>query len=86
MNQIAENLEFIRQRIATAAERSGRSDGEVKLVAVSKTYPPEVIREAVQAGQVRRRTRRRVRGHSGCADLAMNFTGLRGSAVRTDGF
>ena len=51
MSQIAENLEFIRQRIATAAERSGRSAGEVKLVAVSKTYPPEVIREAIQAGQ-----------------------------------
>jgi len=51
MTQIAENLEFIRQRIATAAERSGRSAGEVKLVAVSKTYPPEVIREAIQAGQ-----------------------------------
>jgi pyridoxal phosphate enzyme (YggS family) len=51
MSQIAENLEFIRQRIASAAERSGRSAGEVKLVAVSKTYPPEVIREAFQAGQ-----------------------------------
>lgn len=51
MSQIAENLEIIRQRIATAAERSGRSAGEVKLVAVSKTYPPEVIREAIQAGQ-----------------------------------
>jgi len=51
MSQIAENLEFIRQRIAAAAERSGRSAKEVKLVAVSKTYPPEVIREAVEAGQ-----------------------------------
>jgi pyridoxal phosphate enzyme (YggS family) len=51
MSQIAENLEFIRQRIAAAAERSGRSAKEVKLVAVSKTYPPEVIREVVEAGQ-----------------------------------
>ena len=51
MSQIAEKLEFIRHRIASAAERSGRSAGEVKLVAVSKTYPPEVIREAIQAGQ-----------------------------------
>ena len=51
MSQIAENLEFIRQRIAAAAERNGRSAKEVKLVAVSKTYLPEVIREAVEAGQ-----------------------------------
>jgi pyridoxal phosphate enzyme (YggS family) len=51
MSQIAENLEFIRQRIAAAAERNGRSAKEVKLVAVSKTYPPEVIREAIEAGQ-----------------------------------
>ena len=51
MSQIAENLEFIRQRITAAAERNGRSAKEVKLVAVSKTYPPEVIREAVEAGQ-----------------------------------
>ncbi len=51
MSQIAENFEFIRQRIAAAAERNGRSAKEVKLVAVSKTYPPEIIREAVEAGQ-----------------------------------
>jgi pyridoxal phosphate enzyme (YggS family) len=51
MSQIAENLEFIRQRIAAAAERNGRSAKEVKLVAVSKTYPPEIIREAVEAAQ-----------------------------------
>jgi pyridoxal phosphate enzyme (YggS family) len=51
MSQIAENLEIIRHRIAAAAKRSGRSAGEVKLVAVSKTYPPEAIREAMDAGQ-----------------------------------
>ena len=51
MNPIAENLEIIRNRIATAAERSGRSANEIQLVAVSKTYPPEVIREAMEAGQ-----------------------------------
>lgn len=51
MSQVAENFEFIRQRIAYAAERNGRSAEDVKLVAVSKTYPPEVIREAIEAGQ-----------------------------------
>ncbi|MEI8294475.1 MAG: YggS family pyridoxal phosphate-dependent enzyme [bacterium] len=52
MNQIAANLERIRERIAEAAERHGRSASQVQLVAVSKTYPPEVIREAVSAGQL----------------------------------
>lgn len=51
MSQIAENLEIIHQRIANAAERHGRSASAVKLVAVSKTYPPEIIQEAVEAGQ-----------------------------------
>ncbi len=51
MSQIAENLKIIHQRIANAAERHGRAAKEVKLVAVSKTYPPEIIREAIEAGQ-----------------------------------
>ena len=40
----------VRGRIASAAERCGRRQGEVKLVAVSKTHPAEVIRTAIQAG------------------------------------
>jgi len=51
MSSIAENLDLIRERIAAAAARSGRSAGNVKLVAVSKTYPPATIREALEAGQ-----------------------------------
>lgn len=51
MSQVAENLEIIHQRIANAAERHGRLAKEVKLVAVSKTYPPEIIREAIEADQ-----------------------------------
>ena len=46
---IAENLANIEQRIADAARRSGRDPGEVKLVAVSKTHPPETLREAIAA-------------------------------------
>lgn len=52
MPSIAENLETIRHRMAAAAERSGRSAGDVELLAVSKTFPAEVIREAVDAGQL----------------------------------
>jgi len=37
-------------RIEAAARRSGRPPEAIRLVAVSKTCPPEVVREAVEAG------------------------------------
>lgn len=45
-------LEAIRERIARAAERSGRPPAAVRLVAVSKTYSSEHVRAASRAGQV----------------------------------
>jgi pyridoxal phosphate enzyme (YggS family) len=48
---VANALAAIRQRIADAAARSGRGGDAVTLVAVSKTFPVEVIEEAVAAGQ-----------------------------------
>jgi len=50
MGSIKENLERVRERIARAAARAGRGPEEVLLVAVSKTVPPERIREAIAAG------------------------------------
>lgn len=47
---LAERLAEVRAEITRACERAGRSPGEVTLVAVSKTHPPEMILEAVQAG------------------------------------
>ena len=47
---ISENLTLIRHRISDAAARSGRDANEIKLVAVSKTHPPETLREAMAAG------------------------------------
>jgi pyridoxal phosphate enzyme (YggS family) len=47
---IAENLSKIELRIDRAAARSERNAGEVKLVAVSKTHPPEILREMIAAG------------------------------------
>lgn len=38
------------ERIASAAARSGRSAEDVRLVAVSKTHPPDLIRDAIAAG------------------------------------
>jgi len=51
MAGISERLRAIRERIAAACKRAGRTPGEVELLAVSKTFPAEVVREAVEAGQ-----------------------------------
>ncbi|MBQ8933688.1 MAG: YggS family pyridoxal phosphate-dependent enzyme [Lachnospiraceae bacterium] len=48
---IRENLEQVRKNIADACARAGRDPSEVILLAVSKTKPLEMIREAVAAGQ-----------------------------------
>jgi uncharacterized pyridoxal phosphate-containing UPF0001 family protein len=40
---IRENIEQIRARIAAACLRAGRSSGEVRLVAVSKTHPAALV-------------------------------------------
>jgi hypothetical protein len=50
MNNIADHLGNIYERIAAAAQRAGRNPAEVTLVAVSKTQPVEVIAQAVAAG------------------------------------
>lgn len=49
---IAENLETVRADIAESVRRSGRLAGSVELIAVSKTHPPEIVRQAVDAGQL----------------------------------
>ena len=51
MTSIAENLERVREQIAKAATKSGRSANEVELVAITKTHPAERVREAIEAGQ-----------------------------------
>ena len=51
-DRIPENLAAVRQQIADAAARAGRRPEDVTLVAVSKTHPPEAIREALEAGQL----------------------------------
>lgn len=48
---IAENLENVRSQVAEAAQASGRSADAVTLVAVSKTWPVEIIEEAAAVGQ-----------------------------------
>jgi pyridoxal phosphate enzyme (YggS family) len=47
---IADRVAAVRERIARAAERASRPPGDVTLVAVSKTHPPETVRAAFAAG------------------------------------
>ncbi len=47
---IAANLQSIRDRSGAAARRAGRDPGAITLVGVSKTVPPERVREAFEAG------------------------------------
>jgi pyridoxal phosphate enzyme (YggS family) len=45
-----ERLGQVEQRISAACEKAGRSRDSVRLLAVSKTKPPEAVREAVACG------------------------------------
>ncbi len=47
---IPENIAAVCERIAEAARRAGRNPEEIALMAVTKTHPPERIREAHAAG------------------------------------
>ena len=47
---VGENLQVVRQSIARSAERAGRDPNEIVLVAVTKTFPVERIREALAVG------------------------------------
>ncbi len=52
MEAIGENLARVREQIAAAAARSGRSPNDIELVAVSKAHPAEKVQAAVEAGQL----------------------------------
>ena len=47
---IAQNFRAVRDRIEAAAGRAGRSPEEITLVAVSKTFPADVVAAAIAAG------------------------------------
>ena len=51
MEDSAQRLAAVRERIARAAKLAGREPGEVILVAVSKTQPAEAIAPLIAAGQ-----------------------------------
>ena len=50
MSELAERFTEVKQRVADAARRSGRSPDSVYLVAVTKTAEPEDIRSLIELG------------------------------------
>lgn len=47
---IRDNIAAVEERVARACVRAGRAREDVKLVAVSKTFPAEFVDEAIAAG------------------------------------
>ena len=52
VSMIESNLQRVREELASVVKSSGRNDDDVRLIAVSKTYPVEDILEAVRCGVV----------------------------------
>ena len=48
--EVAARLERVRTEIARSAARAGRDPGSIRLIAVTKTFPPETIRAAYECG------------------------------------
>lgn len=73
---IASNLLSIRQRIDAAASTAGRDPTSVRLIAVSKTFPLDAIREAFAAGQREfgeNRVQEALQKIDGSADLSIRW-------------
>jgi hypothetical protein len=67
---VVDNLNRVRDRIATAAAAAGRNAGDITLVAVSKTKPADAVRAALAAGQ-------RIFGENRVQEAAGKFPDLR---------
>ncbi len=50
MKEFSEILAEVKAKVAAACARSGRNPGDVEIVAVTKTHPAEVVREAWEGG------------------------------------
>lgn len=50
MHTMRDSIQAIQERIRSTAERGGRNPADITLVAVSKTYPSETVREAYEDG------------------------------------
>ncbi len=50
LETLRSRLDELHGRIERSAQRAGRASDEIKLIAVSKTHPASVLREALEAG------------------------------------
>ncbi len=81
MEDIASNIQRVRERITRAASLCGRSESEITLLAVTKTFPVAMITEAIGAGLVHLGENRvqeaepKIRSLSGRADLEWHLVG-----------
>lgn len=50
LDEIRGRLAEVYRRIEESARRAGREPSSVKLIAVSKTHPPDMLRRAIEAG------------------------------------
>jgi pyridoxal phosphate enzyme (YggS family) len=50
MTDMESNLARVQENIAEAAGRAGRNFADIRLVAITKTHPPDVVREAYNLG------------------------------------
>jgi pyridoxal phosphate enzyme (YggS family) len=66
---LASRIADVHERIAHAAARAGRDAGAVRLMAVTKTFPREVVEAALAAGLV-------LFGENRVAEAAAKYTGL----------
>lgn len=49
-DELSQRLKEIEQKIADACRTCGRQRGEITIVAVTKTFPPEIVEEAITTG------------------------------------
>ena len=50
MSEIASNIRRVKQAIRRAAEKAGRNQDDIKLIAISKTVETIKVKEAIDAG------------------------------------
>jgi len=74
MSQLTQALYQVQSQLATAAQAAGRHPDTVRLLAVSKTFPADAIREVYAAGQ-------RAFGENYVQELAAKATELDGLAI-----
>ena len=69
-------LDGVRERVAAAAHRAGRDRDSIRLVAISKTFPPDTVRAAARAGQIdfgENKVQEAAQKIAACADLDVSW-------------